>query len=86
MKWRLYFNAHSAFPLLCSLDNGDINSEFAVRKAVIRAGVHCETKTGDGPGQPKFWVEFVAELEMFEGVAFFHPSPIVPRGTVEACS
>lgn len=68
MVYRVYFNAHADFPLVCSIDTGDDSPEMNFKSVMI---------VGDGvikseyrpSRQPKFWLEVSGTLRSFDGHA-----------------
>jgi hypothetical protein len=59
-RCRVYFNAKEDFPLIWSVDDGDVANEYKVRD-VCSLGPTWKTQARaiDEPEQPKVWINFI---------------------------
>lgn len=65
--YRVYFNAHADFPLVCSIDSGDGTVEYNTLSITIDGHGKSVYR---GERQPKFWIEIYGELSIIDGQAF----------------
>jgi hypothetical protein len=65
--YRVYFNAHEEFPLVCSIDTGDDTTELNVKTITIDSacGGRGRITSHYRPArQSKFWLEVIGDLEI----------------------
>lgn len=73
--YRVYFNRHSDFPLVWSVDHGTQETEVNVRKVVTR---NVRTYTDSGPGDnlnsPTVWIVVEGgNLQILDDIAYIMP-------------
>jgi hypothetical protein len=70
MTYRVYFNQHSDFPLVGSIDTGDDAEELNVETIEIIGVNNGKIQSHYRPErQPKFWLEVEGELKIVDGHA-----------------
>jgi hypothetical protein len=68
--YRVYFNAHADFPLVCSIDTGDDTEELNVKTITILGVDGGLVPSRYRPErQPKFWLEVKGHLTIEDGHA-----------------
>ncbi len=73
--FRIYFNRHSDFPLVWSVDQGDQSTEINVKRVVTR-GVRTYTDggVGDNVNSPTVWIVVEGgNLQVIEDIAYIMP-------------
>lgn len=68
MLYRVYFNSHLDFPLVCSIDTGDDTEELNT-KSIRLTGCGLIRSVYRKERQPKFWFEVAGTLRIIDGHA-----------------
>lgn len=80
MSYRVYYNRHSEFPYIWSIDSGSLDTEIKVRnvqfhKVQAETSIDLSVPLGDMERPRVFFIVRYADLVVKDGVACFFHNP-----------